>query len=91
MKLAICGLAFGLGFGLLAPAAFADAIENITFSGVAGAGSYQKTSIFGSNPVLAGDAFSVTVSYNPAQLVNNNPTCGTSCEFTFVSTHCHCR
>jgi hypothetical protein len=85
MKLAICGLAVGLGFGLFAPAAFADPIENITFSGVAGSGSYQQTPVFGSNPVLAGDAFSVVVSYNPAQLVNNNPSCGTNCEFTFVT------
>jgi hypothetical protein len=89
MKLAICGVALGLGMALCAPAAFADPIENITFSGVAGSGSYQQSSIFSPAPPygssLAGDAFSVTVSYNPAQLVNNNPSCGTSCEFTFVA------
>jgi hypothetical protein len=87
MRLAICGLA--LGFGLIAPAAFADPVQYITFSGVAGgtanSGSYSGSSVFGTNKFLYGEAFSVTVSYNPAQLTNNNPSCGTSCEFTFTA------
>jgi hypothetical protein len=87
MKLTIYCLALGLGIVLCAPTAFADPIENITFSGTAGSGSYQSTSIFSpsSSGSLASDAFSVTVSFDPAQLVNNNSTCGTSCEFTFVA------
>jgi len=88
MRLAIYGLAIGLGFGVCANAAFADPIQSITFSGVAGATSYQRTALFGgsANSSLVGDAFSVSVSYNPNQLINvTNPYCTTDCSFQFLA------
>ncbi len=87
MKLAIYGVALGLGLALCAPAAFADPIETITFSGTAGSGSYQSTPIFSLTPSsLAGDAFSVALTFDPAQLINNtNKSCTLNCQFNFIA------
>jgi hypothetical protein len=82
---AIRVLTLGLGFVLVAPAAFATAIEYITFSGVVASGGYQAGSTFGSNHTLTGDAFSVTVSYAPSQFVVTNSSCTTDCTFRFAA------